>query len=82
MADNLVQTQDSSIELSEEDLEAVAGGVAGVTIDIGTVAQGSEIAFTDTKAFTGAFSNGFASVGTGVGAGVAVSLNKPSFPQA
>jgi|GEM_PF-4303138 len=80
MSDNLVQAQESDIELSEQDLEAVAGGVASVGIDVGAIAQGSELAFTNTQAFTGAFSNGIASVSAGIGGGVAVSVNKPSLP--
>lgn len=80
MSDKPLQAQESSIELSEQDLEAVAGGVAGVNINVGAIAQGSELAFTDTKAFTGAFSNGIASVGAGAGAGVAVSINQPPLP--
>lgn len=80
MSNNCTQPPESDIELSEQELEAVAGGIAGVSIGVGALAQGSELAFTDTKAFTGAFSNGFASVGAGAGAGVAVSINKPSLP--
>lgn len=78
MSDKLAQAEESGIELSEQDLDAVAGGIAGVNIGVGAVAQGSELAFTNTQAFTGAFSNGIASVGAGVGAGVAVSVNTPS----
>lgn len=80
MSNKPIQANETSIELSEQELEAVAGGVAGVNIGVGAIAQGSELAFTDTKAFTGAFSNGFASVGVGAGAGVAVSIDKPSLP--
>jgi thiamine pyrophosphate-dependent acetolactate synthase large subunit-like protein len=80
MSDKLTQVQEGCIELSEQDLETVAGGVAGVSIDVGSFAQGSELAFTNTQAFTGAFSNGIASVGAGIGAGVSVSVNKPSLP--
>lgn len=80
MSDKLAQPQESSLELSDQDLEAVAGGFAGVSIDVGTIAQGSELAFTDTQAFTGAVSTGIASVGFGVGAGVAVSVDQPSLP--
>ena len=77
---NKPAAQESDIELSEQDLETVAGGVAGINIDVGAIAQGSELAFTNTQAFTGAFSNGIASVGAGVGGGVAVSVNKPLLP--
>ena len=80
MTDKLVQAQESDMELSEQDLEAVAGGAAGVGIDVSTIAQGSELAFTNAQAFTGAFSNGIASVGAGAGAGVAVSINQPALP--
>lgn len=80
MSNKLNQPQETSIELSEQDLDAVAGGVAGVNIDVSAIAQGSELAFTNTQAFTGAFSNGIASVGAGAGAGVAVSVNRPTLP--
>jgi hypothetical protein len=73
-----INNQNDSVELSEQDLDAVAGGVAAVNIDIGAIAQGSQLAFTDTNATTVAFSNGIASVGAGAGFGVAVGVNNPT----
>jgi hypothetical protein len=78
MSDKITQTQDNGIELSEQDLDAVSGGVAAVNIDIGAIAQGSNLAFTNTLASTVAFSNGTASVGAGTGAGVAVGIDQPT----
>ncbi len=82
MSDQIIPAQDTSIELSEQDLEAVAGGAAGVNVGIGAAAQGTLSALTNSSVITNAISEGPISIAIGTGIGVAVGINKPSFPQA
>jgi hypothetical protein len=82
MSDKLTQAQETSIELSEQDLEAVAGGVAGgAIIGIDGFAQGELLADVNTLASTQAVAQGPATVSTGIGAVVSIGLDKPSFPK-
>jgi hypothetical protein len=56
MSDKIMQSQDTSVELSEQDLEAVAGGVALALGDASGLAFGTNFAATATNSDTIAIS--------------------------
>jgi hypothetical protein len=56
MSDEIMQPQDNSVELSETDLEAVAGGVSLALGDASGLAFGTNFAATATKTSTAAIS--------------------------
>jgi hypothetical protein len=56
MSDNIMQSQDTSVELSEQDLEAVAGGVSLALGSASGLAFGTNFAATATETNTTAIS--------------------------
>jgi hypothetical protein len=81
MSDNLMPAQETNIELSEQELDAVAGGIAGIDIGLDVFAKGDVAALTNANIKTTSVSQGPVSIAIATGVGVAVGIDKPSFPQ-